>query len=78
MLSENFESQVKLIAESLGGTQRQLVSIREMVAKNTEDIEIMKMDLHVIKDDLKERVDRREFKILERRLAVLEKKISLR
>lgn len=47
-----------------------------MVAKNTEDIEIMKMDLHIMKDDLKEKIDRKEFKTLERRLALVEKKIS--
>ncbi len=47
-LSENFESQIKPVAESLGGMRRQLVSIREMAAKNTEDMEIMKMDLRAI------------------------------
>lgn len=74
VVSEDFKSQVQLIAESLSGIQQQLSAIRDMVVKNTEDIEIMKMDLHIIKDDLKEKVDRYELKALERRIEILEKK----
>ena len=74
VVSEDFKSQVQLIAESLSGMQRQLSVIRDMVVKNTEDIEIMKMDLHIIKDDLKEKADRCELKVLERRIEILEKK----
>ena len=44
-LSESFQSEVKLIAESLSGVQKQLLAILEMVAKNTEDIEIIKMNI---------------------------------
>ena len=76
VLSESFESQVKLVAESVMGIQRQLISIREMVAKNTEDIEVIKMDIHIIKDDLKEKVGREEFRVLEKRLGLLEKKFQ--
>jgi len=43
VLAENFESQIKLIAESLYGVQEQLIAIRDMVAKNTEDIEVIKI-----------------------------------
>lgn len=46
VLTESFESQVKIIAESLTGIQQQLVS-RNIVAKNTEDIEVIKMELQV-------------------------------
>lgn len=35
VMTENFESQVKLIAELAGGVQEQLIGIKEMVAKNT-------------------------------------------
>jgi hypothetical protein len=42
VLTEHFESQVKLIAETLIEIQKQLSSIRDMVAKNTEDIEFIK------------------------------------
>lgn len=38
VLSENFGSQLKLVIESLTGLQEQLVALREMVARNTEDI----------------------------------------
>ncbi len=71
---EDFKSQIQLVAESMSGMQRQLSIIRDMVVKNTEDIEIMKMDLHIIKGDLKEKVDRYELKALERRIEILEKK----
>jgi hypothetical protein len=51
-----------------------------MVAKNTEDIEVMKLDIMVIKEDLgviknslKRKVDIEEFAALERRVLKLEK-----
>ena len=50
VLAENFGYQVKLIAESTLGIQTQLISIRDMVAKNTEDIKLTRMDLHIIKN----------------------------
>jgi len=76
VLAENFESQIKLIAESLYGVQEQLIAIRDMVAKNTEDIEVIKMDISIIRNDLKEKVDRDEFVALEKRLHLLEKKLQ--
>ena len=76
VLAENFESQIKLIAESLYGVQEQLIAIRDMVAKNTEDIEVIKMDISIIRNDLKDKVDRDEFVALEKRLHLLEKKLQ--
>ena len=76
VLAENFGSQVKLIAESTLGIQTQLISIRDMVAKNTEDIELARMDLHIIKNDLKEKAARDEVKVLEKRVSLLEKKLQ--
>jgi len=76
VLAKNFESQLKLVIESLKGTQDQLVALREMVAKNTEDFEIIKMDLHIIKDDLTEKISREEFKIIEKRIDLLEKRFQ--
>ncbi len=89
-MSENFESQVKILAESVMGVQEQITAlrdfvaqntrdigiIREMVAKNTEDIEIMKGDLNIIKYDLKEKVSREELRIVEKRLELLERKFQ--
>ena len=70
-LVEDFTTQVKLVAESISDIQRQLVILREMVAKNTEDIEVMKLDIMVIKEDLgviknslKRKVDIEEFAAL--------------
>jgi hypothetical protein len=74
VLSESFTSQVKLVAETLGGVQEQLISIKEMVAKNTEDIEVMKTDIMSIKHMLKQKVDQEEFVFLEQRVAALEAK----
>lgn len=74
VLAEEFTSQVKLIAESIGGIQRQLVALREMVAKNTEDIEMMKFDVQLIKQELRQKANQDEFALLERRVALLETK----
>ncbi len=88
VVTEDFKSQVKLIAESLSNLQKQLVAIREMVAKNTEDIErlkiemiamkkdmeIMKADISTIKYELRRKVSWDEFEALEKRVLILEKK----
>ena len=73
VLAENFESQVKLIAESMEGMQKQLISIRDMVAKNTEDIEEIAAELHIAKSADGRRVTREEVELLEKRIARLEK-----
>lgn len=72
VLAEDFKSQSRLIAESLSGVQTQLIVIRDMVVRNTEDIELIKMELSVIRKDLKEKVGRDEFAVLEARIARLE------
>ena len=41
-LGESFESQVKILAESVLGIQQQLIALREMVAVNTKRIEIIR------------------------------------
>lgn len=47
-----------------------------MVAKNTEDIVIIKSDISFIKHELKHKVDRDEFEALEKRVIFLEKKVN--
>src|SRR3989338_9576376 len=74
-LAEDFQSQTKLIAESVSGIQHQLETIRDMVAQNTEDIEVIKADTQVIKQNLKRKVDLEEFEGLEKRVFFLEKKL---
>ena len=75
VLSERFESQVKIVAESISDVQKQLISIREMVAQNTENIEIIKSDIQFIKQELKQKPDIDEFRSLEKRVMFLEKKL---
>ena len=87
IISEDFSDKLKLIAESVLGIQKQLIALRDMVAKNTEDIEIMKMDIETMKRDgaimkmdltsikhaIKKKVDEDEFAILEKRVTLLER-----
>ena len=52
VLKEDFDSKVRLIAESVSGIQEQLIAIRDMVVKNTEDIEMIKIDMEAMKSDI--------------------------
>lgn len=90
VLSEKFESEVKILAESVFGIQQQLIAIREMVAINTknietiremvarnaENIEIIKSDIQFIKQELKQKPDIEEFRSLEKRVMFLERKLG--
>lgn len=76
VLSERFESQVKILAESVSGIQQQLIAIREMVARNAENIEIIKSDIQFIKQELKQKADIEEFRSLEKRVMFLERKFN--
>ncbi|MFH1643405.1 MAG: hypothetical protein ABH967_02120 [Patescibacteria group bacterium] len=75
-VTEQFESQIKLIGESAIGIEKQLSLISGMIAKNPENIEIMKMDIQFIKQELKGKVDLDEFNNLEKRVMFLEKKVG--
>lgn len=91
VLSENFESQVKLVAESVIGIQEQLVALREMVARNIEDIvkiqvqliAIRKMvaknteDIEMIKMDLHVIKDDLKEKVSRDEFRILEKRVEL-
>lgn len=70
---EDVRSDIRLLAETVVGVQEDVTEIREMVAKNTEDIDFMKMELSIIRNDLKEKVSREEFVLLETRVAKLER-----
>ena len=74
VLAEDFSSKLKLIVESVSGIQKQLVALRDMVVKNTEDIEIIKLDISSIKYDLKKKVDVDDFASLEKRVSLLERR----
>ncbi len=64
------------MAESVSGIQSQLVAIRDMVVKNTEDIEVIKMNVDSIKQMLRRKVDLEEFEKLEKRVLNLEQKVK--
>ena len=70
---EDVRSDIRLLAETVVGVREDVSEIREMVAKKTEDIEVMKMELSIIRNDLKEKVSREEFVLLETRVAKLER-----
>jgi len=74
---------VQLVAESISDINRRLAAIEEMVAKNTEDIEVIKMRLTAIENDIaamkqnaRHKVNIEEFENLERRVMFLEKKLN--
>lgn len=76
ILAEDFNSKLKVIGEGISGILESLKSIQEMVAKNSEDIEIMKMDISFIKNELKTKVDQDQFAALEKRVIFLENKLK--
>jgi len=75
MLLEEFQNRLKIVTEvqmeqdrKLDDHTRKLDSILEMVANNTENIEM-------IKSMLRRKVDIEEFEALEKRVMILEKKL---
>lgn len=69
-LLEQFQHRLSIVAEVQTDHSKKLDAILEMVAKNTEDIDIMK-------GMLRRKVDVEEFEALERRVGLLEKKLRL-
>ncbi len=47
--------------------------VKDLIAKNSEDIEMIKIDLHFIGNDIKKKTNREETMLLEKRVTVLEK-----
>ena len=80
ILVEGLRSEIQTVAKGVVSLHEQLAVLREMVAKNTEDIELMKTGIEIIKAelgiirrDLKEKVGRDELSVLEARVAMLER-----
>jgi len=48
---EDLRSEIQLVAEIVFGIQEQLLALRDLVAKNTADIEMMKLDIMAMKAD---------------------------
>ncbi|MCG2789151.1 MAG: hypothetical protein L6405_04260 [Actinomycetia bacterium] len=68
ILLKEFQSQLKVIAEVQIDHSHKLNALLEMVANNTENIEL-------IKSMLKRKVDIEEFEALTKRVMILEKKL---
>ena len=68
VLLEEFQTQLKVVSEVQLEHSRKLDALLEMVANNTENIEL-------IKSMLRRKVDIDEFEALEKRVMLLEKKI---
>jgi len=49
-LGKHFSDQVKVVAEIASGIQAQLIAIRDMVARNTEDITSLQIELRAVRD----------------------------
>ena len=74
VLTEHFDSQVKLVAEQYGSIDKKLESHTEMFGSMKEDTGIIKMDIELIKNNLAQKVNRDEFAFLEKRVCMLEAK----
>lgn len=70
ILLESFQKETKILAESLTSAHKKLDVTMEMVANNTENIEL-------IKNSIKRKVDIEEFEFLTKRVMVLEKKLLI-
>jgi hypothetical protein len=53
-LKEDFSSQLQGVADSVSGANQKLDSVMEMVAKNTEDIDVMKGSMNLMQSDIGE------------------------
>ena len=71
-LSEDFQGQVKVIAEQYGDINKKLDSHGEMIGKLAVDMEVVKTNVEFMKDSLKKKVDYDEFNPLKLRVHALE------
>lgn len=83
IMSEDFESKLKPLTELVLAQGKKIDALFEMVAKNTEDINMIKIKLSIIEKDvadikkeLKNKVDFDKVKTLEKNILVLKHKIA--
>lgn len=74
VLDESNRARIELLAENLLDVREKITILTEMVEKNTEDIEVIKLNIELIRKDLKTKVEREEFSALEKRVFALEQK----
>ena len=51
-LNEDYSAQIKGVADSVSGANKKLDVVTEMVAKNTEDIEMIKGSINLMQSDI--------------------------
>ncbi len=73
VIAEDFQHKLGLVAEYAVGIRESLDVVKEMVAKNTEDIEMMKVDIGFIKKELARKADKEELLLLSQRVTTLER-----
>jgi len=74
-LREDFSSQLQGVADSVSGANQRLDTVIEMVAKNTEDIEVMKGDMNLMRSDIKELKD--DVSVLKEDVSVLKEDVGV-
>lgn len=74
IIDEHTRSQIDLLAENILDVRGKIAVLTKMAEKNTEDIEIIKLNLELIRNDPKTKVERAEFQALEKRVFALEQK----
>ena len=83
VMYEKFHAEVKVIGEQYLTIQKKIDALFEMVAKNSEDIELIKMrltkieaDISEIKKTLETKADTEKIKKLEKDIVLLKQKIA--
>lgn len=76
IIDEHHSAQNRPMVEMQRAQGEKIDALYEMVARNTEDITVIKSDVSFIKQELKQKVDRDEFNTLERRVIFLENKLK--
>lgn len=74
ILAEDFSAQLKGVANSVSGANKKLDSVVEMVAKNTEDIDVMKGSMNLMQSDIGDL--KRDVSVLKEDMGVVKSDIS--
>jgi len=74
-LAEDFSGQLKGVAENVIGLQKSMGNVQEMVAKNTEDIDVMKGSMNLMQSDIKDL--KKDVGVLKEDVGVLKEDMSV-
>lgn len=78
-LFESLRSDIRVVAESFTGLRSKIDALFEMVARNSEDIEMIKLHLQIVQRDIaqintRDPEEKHEVEMIQKRLGLLEKK----